>query len=49
MKIQIRAVVRGSAGGAGGALAPPEFGVSVKRTEGEIDSLLLTAPLDLKT
>ena len=38
-----RAVVRG------GALAPKEFGVSEKRTEREIDSLLLSAPSDLKT
>ena len=44
--IVIRAVVRG---GAGGALAPPEFGVSDKRTERELDSLLLLAPPDLKT
>ena len=41
-----RAVVRG---GAGDALAPPEFGVSEKRTERELDSLLLLAPPDLKT
>ena len=32
-----------------GALAPPEFGVLEKRTEREIDSLLLSAPPDLKT
>jgi hypothetical protein len=42
------AVVRGGAG-AGGALAPSEFGVSGKRTEREIDSLLLSAPPDFKT
>ena len=30
--------------GAGGALAPPEFGGSEKRTERETDSLLLIAP-----
>ena len=41
-----RVVVRG---GAGGALAPPEFWVSEKRTEREIDSLLLSAPPDLNT
>ena len=29
--------------------APPDFGVSEKRTEREIDSLLLSAPSDLKT
>ena len=34
-------------GGAGEA--PPEFGVSEKRTEREMDSLLLPAPPDLKT
>ena len=34
--------------GAGGALAPPEFGVSEKRTERETDSPLLSAPPDLK-
>ena len=42
----IRAVVRG---GAGDTLAPPEFGVSEKRTEREKDSLLIPAPPDLKT
>jgi hypothetical protein len=31
-------------GGPDGILAPPEFGVSEKRTEREIDSLLLSAP-----
>ena len=41
-----RAVVRG---GAGGALAPPEFVVLENRAEREIDSLLISAPLDLKT
>ena len=41
-----RAVIRG---GAEGALAPPEFGVLEKKTEREIDSLLLSAPPDLKT
>ena len=41
-----RAVVRG---GAGDALAPPEFGALEKRTEREIDSLLLSAPPCLKT
>ena len=35
--------------GAGGARAPPEFGGSEKRTEREIDNLLLQAPLDLKS
>ena len=44
---KLRAVVRG---GTGGALAHPEFGVSEIRTEREIvDSLLLSAPPDLKT
>jgi hypothetical protein len=33
----------------GGAKAPPEFGVPGKRTEREMDSLLLSAPPDLKT
>ena len=48
MKTQVlnRADVRG---GAGDNLAPPEFGVSQKRTEREMDSLLLPAPPDLKT
>ena len=41
----VRAVVRG---GTGGTLAPPEFKVSEKRTEREIDSLLLSAPPNLK-
>ena len=41
-----RAVVRG---GAGGTLAPPAFGVLEKRTEREMDSLLLSAPPDLNT
>ena len=41
MKIQIRAVVRG---GAGGVLAGME-----KRAEREIDSLSLSAPPDLET
>ena len=36
---KFRAVVRG---GAEGALAPMKFGVSVKRTGREIDSLLIT-------
>ena len=45
-RLSFRAVVRG---GAGGALASPEFGVSEKRTERERDSLLLSAPSDLKT
>ena len=35
-------------GGAGSARAPPEFGGLEKRTEREIDNLLLQAPLDLK-
>ena len=39
------AVVRG---GTGGTLTPPEFRVSERRTEREIDSLLLSAPPDLK-
>ena len=33
-------------GGTGGTLAPPEFRVSEKRTEREIDSLLLSASPD---
>ena len=32
----------------GGTLAPPEFRVSEKRTEREIDSLLLPTPPDLR-
>ena len=36
-------------GGAGGDRAPPEFGDLEKRTEREIDYLLLEAPLDLKS
>ena len=40
-----RAVVRG---GTEGTLAPPEFWVSEKRKEREIDSLVLSAPPDLK-
>ena len=36
-------------GGAGGTIAPPEFGVLEKRTEREMDSQLLSAPPDLKT
>ena len=35
--------------GVGGARAPPEFGGSEKRVEREINSLLLRAPLDLKS
>ena len=31
-------------GGSEGALAPPEFGGSEKRTEGETDNVLLIAP-----
>ena len=46
MASQCRAIVRG---GAGVALAPPDLGVSERRTEREIDSLLLSAPPDLKT
>ena len=41
LSIDIRAVVRGGAVGA--------FGVSGKMTEREIDSLLLSAPPELKT
>ena len=41
-----RVVVKG---GAGGALALPEFLVSEKKTEREMDSLLLSAPPGLKT
>ena len=40
---KVRAGVREGAGGA------PEFGVSEKWTEREMDSLLLSAPPDLKT
>ena len=36
-------------GGSLGALALSEFGVSEKTTEREMDSLLLSAPPDLKT
>ena len=36
-------------GGAGGARAPPKFRGSEKRTETEIDNLLLQAPLVLKS
>ena len=36
-------------GGARGVLAPLEFGVSEKKTELEIDSLLISVPSDLKT
>ena len=43
MWLQYRAVVRG---GAGGAISPSKFGVAEKRTEREIDSLLLSAPPD---
>ena len=35
-------------GGARGVLAPLEFGVSEKKTEIEIDSLLISAPSDLR-
>ena len=34
--------------GTGGTFVPPEFRVSERRTEREIDSLLLSAPPDLK-
>ena len=36
-------------GGAEGALAPSEFGGSVKRTERETDNLLLLAPPESKS
>ena len=36
-------------GGSEGALAPPEFGGSEKRTEGETDNLLLIAPPESKS
>ena len=36
-------------GGAEGALAPPEFGGSEKRTERETDNLLLLAPPESKS
>ena len=36
-------------GGAGGARASSEFGSSEKKTEREIDNLLLKTPLDLKS
>ena len=42
----IRDYVRG---GAEGALAPPEFGGSERRTERETDNLLLLAPPELKS
>ena len=45
LKWLVKAVVRGFAGD---KLAPPEFRVSEKRTEREIDSLLLSAQPDLK-
>ena len=40
-----RAVIKGGTG----VLATPEFGVSEKRTKRKTDSLLLSAPSDLKT
>ena len=43
---QIRDYVRG---GAEGALAPPEFGGSERRTERETDNLLLLAPPESKS
>ena len=43
---ELSTVVRG---GVGGALAPLEFGVSEKRTERYMESLLLSATPDLKT
>ena len=36
-------------GGAEGALAPPEFGGSERRTERETDNLLLLAPPESKS
>ena len=42
----IRDYVRG---GAEGALAPPEFGGSERRTERETDNLLLLAPPESKS
>ena len=42
----IKAAVRGSAGG---TLTSPEFGVLEEKAEREMDSLLLSAPSDLKT
>ena len=36
-------------GGSEGALAPPEFGGSEKRTEGETDNVLLIAPPESKS
>ena len=36
-------------GGAEGALAPPEFGGSERRTEGETDNPLLIAPSESKS
>ena len=36
-------------GGAEGALAPPEFGGSERRTEEEIDNPLLIAPSESKS
>ena len=42
-------LIKGQAVVSRGGLAPPEFGVSEKRTEREMDRLLLSAPPDLKT
>ena len=43
---QLRDYVRG---GSEGALAPPEFGGSERRTERETDNLLLLAPPESKS
>ena len=45
-KKQSRDYVRG---GSEGALAPPEFGGSGKRTERETDNLLIIAPPETKS
>ena len=45
-QIEIRDYVRG---GAEGALAPPEFEGSERRTEGETDNPLLIAPSESKS
>jgi hypothetical protein len=44
--VYVRDYVRG---GAEGALAPPEFEGSERKTEGETDNPLLIAPLESKS
>ena len=41
-----RDYIKGGGAEAEGALVPPEFGCSEKRTERETDNLLLIAPLE---